>query len=122
MANTVQIILPSFLRRVMRAYAIKALMRSTGCELNRIGRSRNWQLKATLEQLEQITQLIESSEEETWQWVALLIQKQHQSYTYDSLIRIAKNKPGITVNELVSKTDCTVAEARKIIDEIEWQE
>jgi len=121
MANPIQIILPSFLRRVMRAYAIKALMRSTGCELNRIGRSRNWQLKATLEQLEKIVTLIESSDEDTWQWVAERIRKHHQSYTFESLMRIAKYKPGITVNELVAKTDCTVAEARKVIDELEWQ-
>ena len=121
--NTITTInLPAFLRKTMKAYALKAQIRAQGCELNRIGRSRNWQLKATFEQMEAIVSFVEHSEEPSWQWLAKLLRKQYQSLSHDCLLKIAKQKPGITVNELMARTDCTIAEARKVIDEIEWQD
>lgn len=120
--SIIQIILPSFLRRVMKAYALKAHIRELGGELNRIGRSRNWQLKANREQLEDIINTIESNQETSWQWVAKKL-REHVTYTtFESLLQIAKNKPGITVNELMAKTDCTISQARKVIDEIEFSD
>ncbi|WP_448246568.1 ribosome recycling factor family protein [Thalassotalea agariperforans] len=120
--SIIQIILPSFLRRVMKAYALKAKIRELGGELNRIGRSRNWQLKANREQLEDIINTIESNQETSWQWVAKKL-REHVTYTtFESLLQIAKNKPGITVNELMAKTDCTISQARKVIDEIEFSD
>ena len=120
--SIIQIILPSFLRRVMKAYALKAHIRELGGELNRIGRSRNWQLKANREQLEDIINTIESNQETSWQWVAKKL-REHVTYTtFESLLQIAKNKPGITVNELMGKTDCTISQARKVIDEIEFSD
>ena len=47
---------------------------------------------------------------------------QRQSLSHDELLRIAKIKPDITVNQLMARTDCTIAEARKVIDELEWLE
>lgn len=116
------ITLPSFLRRVLKAYAIKTLIREQGCELNRIGRSRNWQLKATFEQLEQIISVIEASEEASWQWVATHLSKQRKNLGFDMLVSIALKKPGITVTKLMQRTDCTIAEARRVIDTIEFSE
>jgi len=120
--NIPYITLPSFLRRVLKAYALKTLIRAQGCELNRIGRSRNWQLKATFEQLEQIISLIEQSEETTWQWVATHLSKQGKNLSFDMLLSIAKKKPGITISELMKRTDCTIAEARRVIDTLEFGE
>mgnify|MGYP003637359531 FL=1 len=117
--NIPYITLPSFLRRVLKAYALKSLIRAQGCELNRIGRSRNWQLKATFEQLEQTVYLIEQSEEVSWQWVAVHISKQRKNLGLDMLLAIAQKKPGITISELMQRTDCTIAEARKVIDILE---
>lgn len=114
------ITLPSFLRRVLKAYELKALIREQGCELNRIGRSRNWQLKATFEQLEQTINVIEKSKEGSWLWVATHLAKQRKILGFDMLISIAKKKPGITISELILRTDCTIAEARKVIDTIEF--
>jgi len=114
------ITLSSFLRRVLKAYALKTLIRQQGCELNRIGRSRNWQIKATFEQLEATISLIESSEEPSWQWLAVHLSKQRKHLGFDMLISIAQKKPGITISELMLRTDCTIAEARKVIDEIEF--
>lgn len=116
------ITLPSFLRRVLKAYAIKALMREQGCEVNRIGRSRNWQLKATFEQLEATIAAIEASEEPSWQWLATHLSKQRKNLGFDMLVSIALKKPGITVTELMQRTDCTIAEARRVIDKIEFDE
>lgn len=120
--NTHHITLPSFLRRVLKAYAIKTLIREQGCELNRIGRSRNWQLKATFEQLEQTISVIEASKEASWQWVATHLSKQRKNLGFDMLVSIALKKPGITVTELMQRTDCTIAEARRVIDTIEFAE
>lgn len=116
------ITLPSFLRRVFKAYALKSLIREQGCELSRIGRSRNWQLKATFEQLEAIIETIESSEEPSWQWLAKHLSKQRKNLGFDMLVSIAKKKPSITVTELMKRTDCTIAEARRVIDAIEFGE
>jgi hypothetical protein len=114
------ITLPSFLRRVLKAYALKALIREQGCEISRIGRSRNWQLKATFEQLEQTISLIEQSEETSWQWLATHLSKQRKNLGFDMLLTIAQKKPEITVSELMQRTDCTIAEARRVIDTLEF--
>jgi hypothetical protein len=114
--------LPSLLRKVIKAYALKAGIRECGCELYRIGRSRNWQLKATFEQIEKIIDFILTSKEPSWQWLASYLASQRQTLSHDELIRIAKIKPDITVNQLMARTDCTIAQARKVIDELEWRE
>ena len=120
-AEHTPITLPSFLRKTLKAYALKAEIRALGCELHRIGRSRNWQLKASFEQIEAIIVFIEQSEEKSWYWLANHLRKQYQMLSHDCLLKIAKQKPGITVNELMARTDCTIAQARQIIDELEWQ-
>lgn len=116
------IILPSFLRRTMKAYALKAHIRDTGCELSRIGRSRNWNLIGGKQQVLSVVNLIEASEEESWQWLAKFLRKQQESFTYEELMIIAKQNTGITVNQLMARTDCTIAQARKVIDELEFLE
>ncbi|WP_286266308.1 ribosome recycling factor family protein [Thalassotalea atypica] len=114
------IILPSFLRRTMKAYALKAHIRGLNCELNRIGRSRNWKLVADKQQLLAIINVIEGSEEESWQWLAKFLRKQQEAFTFEELVFIATQNSGITVNQLMARTDCTIAQARKVIDELEF--
>ena len=113
------ITLPSFLRRTMKAYQLKTHIRTLGCELHRIGRSRNWQIKANFDQIEKVISFIEQSEESSWQWLAKLLGKQYENLTFDALMNIARKKENITVNELMARTDCTIAQARKVIDELE---
>lgn len=115
-----QIILPALVRRSLQAFALKAEIRESGAELNRIGRSRNWQLKATPEQLEEIIQRIECAEQTSWLWLATKLRSYLTFNTFESLISLAKRNPGITVNELMAKTDCTIIQARKVIDELEF--
>lgn len=116
------ILLPSFLRRAMRAFELKALVRQSGCELNRIGRSRNWRLTADREQMTAIIELVRASEEETWQWLVKLIEKERGSFTHAEILNLVKRNPGISVTELVILANCTIAEARTAIDEFEWSE
>ncbi len=61
----------------MKAYALKSAIRAQGCELQRIGRSRNWQLKANFEQLQAIVDFIETQDEASWLWIAKQLKKQY---------------------------------------------
>ena len=104
----------------MKAYALKAAIRAQGCELNRIGRSRNWRLIANTQQLQAIIEFVEANDEQSWLWLAKHLRKQQETLTHDDLVYIAKQNAGITVNQLIAKTDCTVAQARRVIDELEF--
>ncbi len=118
-AKTQSIILPSFLRRTLKAYALKALIRSTGAELTRVGRSRNWRLVTTQKQLSQIINTLEEKEELSWQWLVPLLRKYKAQLSHQELVTLIKLKPDTTLNELLAKTDCTINQARKALDEVE---
>ena len=104
----------------MKAYALKAQIRTIGCELSRIGRSRNWKLNANREQIYQIIEYVENSSESSWQWLAKHLRKQQEDITQEELIQIAMKYRDITINQLMARTDCTVAQARRVIDAIEF--
>jgi hypothetical protein len=103
----------------MKAYALKAQIRTIGGELYRIGRSRNWQLKANFKQLDLIITAIESSDEPSWQWLAKHLNNHKKNLSHDDLLRIAKLNMGISINQLMTKTDCTIGQARRVLDELE---
>jgi hypothetical protein len=119
MDKTVTISLPSFLRRTLKAYELKAHIRQQDCELNRIGRSRNWQLKANFNQLQSIISFVELSNEPSWLWVAKLLRNEYKHLTHDELKKIASSLPDVTISALIARTDCTIVQARAIIDELE---
>ena len=114
-----EITLSSFLRRVLKADVLKAEIRRLGCTLHRKGRSRHWILSATFEQLEQVIKYVHSCEEPSWQWVAKYISAQKNDLSHNELLNIAKKQPCISINQLMARTDCTIAEARLVIDELE---
>lgn len=122
MSAVSHILLPSFLRRALKAFELKALVRRSGCELTRIGRSRNWRLSATREQITTIIEDVRGSEEETWQWLIKLLEKQRGSLTQQELLNLVQRNPQITVTELVNFASCTIAEARKAIDSFEFDD
>jgi len=111
--------LPSFLRRTLKAYALKAYIRKSGCELSRVGRSRNWQLKANFSQLQTIVSFIEHENEDSWLWLTKLLKKQYQHLSHDNLLTMAERMGNVTVATLMARTDCTLAQARKVLDELE---
>ena len=122
MKNIDHITLPSFLRRVFKAYALKAHIRAQGCDLHRIGRSRHWQIKATPEQLTAVINIIEEANEESWLWVAKHLKTHRQVLTHQHILTIAKKHKNISINALMALTDCTIIQARKVLDELEWQD
>lgn len=103
----------------MKAYELKAHIRTLGGELKRIGRSRNWQLKIQRQHIINIILLIEQTDEPSWQWLAKLLRQQNADLSHEEILAIAKRNSGITINELIVKTECTIAEARKVLDELE---
>ncbi|TWX69769.1 hypothetical protein ESZ36_07440 [Colwellia demingiae] len=115
--NTIN--LPSFLRRTMKAYALKAHIRQLGCDLSRIGRSRNWQLKANFDQLQGIIEFIEQKNEKSWLWLAKLLKKEYQHLSHENLLVLATRMENVTIAALIAQTDCTLAQARKVLDELE---
>lgn len=115
------ILLPSFLRRCLNAFAIKLLIRNTGAQLQRQGRSRQWQLTASTTQIFEIIEQIEQSEQQSWLWVAKKLKEQSKSFHLSAIKQIVKLNPQISVNELVAKTNCTVAQARQAIDDVEFE-
>ncbi len=103
----------------MKAYALKAHIREQGCELKRIGRSRHWLLIANFEQLQAIITYIESSNEPSWVWLTKLLRNEYQHLSHDELLRIASTIEKVTISALITRTDCTIAQARQVIDELE---
>jgi hypothetical protein len=103
----------------MKAYVLKAYIRQEGCELHRIGRSRNWQLKANFDQLQAIIAFVNSSSEPSWLWLAKLLRNEYKHLTHDELVRIASTLEDVTISALIARSDCTIAQARAIIDDLE---
>jgi hypothetical protein len=103
----------------MKAYIIKAYIRQQGGELTRIGRSRNWQLKANFSQLQAIIAFIEHENEISWLWLAQRLKKEYQLISHDALVTLASRLGTLTISALMAQTDCTLAQARKALDELE---
>lgn len=111
--------LPAFVRRTIKAYTLKAHIRQLGCDLSRIGRSRNWQLKANFSQIQALVKLIEQEQEESWLWLGKLLKREYQHLSHDNLLALAIRLDNLTVTALMALTDCTLAQARKVLDELE---
>lgn len=103
----------------MKAYALKSQIRKEGCELKRIGRSRHWLLTANFEQLRAIIDFIEAADEPSWLWVAKQLKSEYKHLTHDELLKIATKIEKVTINTLIARSDCTIAQARRVIDELE---
>ncbi len=103
----------------MKAYALKTHIRQQGCELKRIGRSRNWQLNANFDQLQAIIAFIELSGEPSWMWLTKLLKSKYQHLSHDELLRIASTIEKVTISALIARSDCTIAQARQVIDDLE---
>jgi len=113
--------LNSLVRRTNQTHKLKALFKSVGATLCRKGRSRNWTLLINTDQIEAITSLIRESEENTWLWVVKIISDNKRAWSIIELFDYAKKNRSITVTSLMSESDCTLSEARKTIDALEWE-
>jgi len=116
------IVLNSFIRRTDHTHTLKALIATTGAKLSRKGRSRNWLLELSQQQSIELISLITQSKHESWYWLVKKLDEQKQSYSFDELLSLAQRQPSLTVTQLMSLSDCTLADARKVIDKLEWQQ
>ncbi|PCK01458.1 MAG: hypothetical protein COA42_23225 [Alteromonadaceae bacterium] len=121
MTAPVKIILNGFVKRTMNTETLKEGIRSTGAALSRKGRSRNWLLQADFNQIRKITTLIYEADESSWLWIAKKVDDEKPQLNTDELRIIVKRNPTISVSQLVSLTDCSLSEARKVLDEVEWE-
>jgi type VI protein secretion system component VasK len=111
--------LPSFARRTNKTALLKAQISLSGAKLSRVGRSRNWQLQANFEQLHRVSLFIEEEQEHTWVWLLRLFKSNFQVLTHNELLDIADSLKDLTLSSLIAATDCTLAQARKVIDDLE---
>jgi hypothetical protein len=113
--------LKGFVQRTNATTKLKQLIKTSGEELKRKGRSRNWQLTTSLEQLIKLSHQIELASEPSWLWITKQITLQKPCFSFQELHRIAKENSPLTINKLVSITDCSLSDARKVIDNLEWE-
>jgi hypothetical protein len=111
--------LPSFVRRTKKTALLKAQISLTDAKLSRIGRSRNWQLQANFAQLHRISAFIEQQQEQTWLWLLPLFKTSFQTLSHNELLNMAASIKNLTLASLMTVTDCTLVQARKIIDDLE---
>ncbi|MFT4927002.1 MAG: hypothetical protein ACI8WB_003102 [Phenylobacterium sp.] len=104
--------------RTVKTYVLKALIRSSGAILANTAQPANWLLFADKIQMRQIVADIEQSGEPSWQWLAKLVDEKYHQSSYKELLNLVNRNPGISVKQLVGMTDCTLAEARKVIDDV----
>jgi len=121
MGAVLRIALNSFVRKAPNSNTLKQLIKSTGAKLTRKGRSRNWHLQADTQQQLLIVELIHKSGEEAWFWVAKRILESKPHLSHDELLEYARINSDMTVTQLMAATDCKLLEARKVIDQLEWE-
>ena len=117
----VKITLSGFVQRTQNTDALKVDIKSTGATLTRKGRSRNWVLQADNQQMPQIINVISQAGEDSWLWVAKKVNEYKPKLSRAELRAIAKRDPLMTVSQLTLLTDCTLIDARTVLDEIEWE-
>ncbi len=113
--------LASFVRRCQQTNQLKALIKASGGKLTRKGRSRHWLLSLPHQQKSELISRLYQSEEPSWLWLAKALAESKRSYSFEELLNLAKQEPSITLNELMSLTDCTISQARRVLDELEWK-
>jgi hypothetical protein len=121
MSEVISITLNSFVRKTSNSAALKQLINSTGAKLMRKGRSRNWQIHAETQQLLLIIKLSHQSGEEDWFWVPKKISDNKSHLSHAELLEFARLNSSMTVTKLMAATDCKLLEARKVIDQLEWE-
>jgi len=121
MEKLITITLNGLVRRTLNTDSLKVGIKSTGAKLSRKGRSRNWTLQANSEQVRQIIELISQSGEDSWRWLTKKLIEERPKLNHQELRKIAIKDPSMTITQLTSLTDCTLLDARIVLDDIEWE-
>lgn len=119
-SRNLSIPLPSLIHRIGGDHAkrAKAIAAEKKCEIKRIRRSRNWQIAGEALDLKAFLDHIKAEEFEPMRF---MINKMEAGLAKHSdklepleakLIRLVLENPNITLAELMSETNCTIAQAR----------
>ncbi len=115
-------LLNSFVRRCSAADQLKTTIKQSGASLTRKGRSRNWLLIITPSQKKHLCSAIYQANQPSWLWLIKRLNDSAAPACASDIKQAALDNPGITVSQLVNLTSCTLAEARNVLDEIEWRD
>ncbi|WP_261886689.1 ribosome recycling factor family protein [Vibrio pomeroyi] len=107
--------LNSFVHRVSDKSQVMANATECGCQLKRVRRSRNWLLVAQEQQLIEFKTLLTNEKDG---WIAIAIDKALPKPMV-CLASLLAATPSMTVAQLVMESGCSMAEARRAIDEHE---
>lgn len=77
-------------------------------------------MKIDSEQAISLRKVIEASGEESWQWIEKSLTAHVPALSVTQINAIALKHWPVTVTQLIALTNCTIAEARAVIDGIEW--
>ncbi len=118
--TTITIPLPSLIHRIGGDHAkrAKAIAAENKCELKRIRRSRNWQITGEALDLKAFLDCIKAEEAEPMRFMANKMEAGLAKHSDKlepleaKLIRLVMENPNITLAELMSETNCTIAQAR----------
>jgi len=113
--------LNSLVRRTEHTDELKRLLKSADAVLIRKGRSRNWVLTVDIQCLSSLISLIDGANEDSWRWVSTLLNEKKPSWSREQLLEFVRDNRSISLAELVSITDCSRSEARKVLDQLEWE-
>ncbi|MEJ6120854.1 ribosome recycling factor family protein [Vibrio sp. 2-Bac 85] len=114
-SDLLSIKLNNFVHRIDSKSLIVEMAIQHRCTLRRIRRSKNWSLIGVEKDLIQISLYFR---ENNSRWIAEAIDKALPKPTTD-LSLLLKSNPGMTVNELVAASGCSLVEARSAIDSAE---
>ncbi|EPW6411505.1 ribosome recycling factor family protein [Vibrio parahaemolyticus] len=116
----ITISLPSLIHRIGGDHAkrAKTLAAEKQCDLKRIRRSRNWQISGEALDVKAFLDHLKSEEAEVMRFAinkieqALLAHQDKLEPLDVKLIRLVRQKPNITLAELMAETNCTLVQAR----------
>ncbi|GAB1622629.1 ribosome recycling factor family protein [Agarivorans albus] len=116
----ITVALPSLIHRIGgdNTKQAKLLALESACQLKRIRRSRNWQLIGEASALSALSTRIKNLESNNFTYLLTKLELRLAAYQEqvepksERLARLIKEKPNITLAELLEQTDCSLAEAR----------
>ncbi|UQN44613.1 ribosome recycling factor family protein [Agarivorans sp. B2Z047] len=116
----ITVALPSLIHRIGgdNTKQAKQLALESACQLKRIRRSRNWQLIGEASALSALSTRINNLESDNFAYLLTKLELRLAAYQEqlepksERLARLIKEKPNITLAELLEQTDCSLAEAR----------
>lgn len=112
--------LPSLIHRIGGDNVKKAklIAKENGCELKRVRRSRNWQVSGEPCAQRKLSDSLNFSEPEAFQYLIrkiderLVIINENSESREEQLKKLVFENPNITLAELMAMTNCSIAEAR----------